>query len=452
MTPLAFSRGIEEMKRFFTATAMAVAALALQGAIKSARVDFTSVPEGAQVYVDGVLRGLTPLIVYDLASGEHHAKFALKDYEQYDDIWRLEPNIPYMVRHANLVSQKGLLLLTSEPEGCEITLDGLSLGRTPRLITSLDVKNERGAYRFLLQKTGYQSKMVEVRFNGRTPLVRHESLVLDSGTLRIVSVPEGATVELNGIRRGVTPLEVKDIPKGRTSVTLTKAGFKPLTREISLKAGDSTELSVELEGEKGSLMLTSVPEGARFYIDGEAQGKGPLTLGAIKSGRYKVKAEMEGYGSLEKEIFIPLGGRVSEEFRLENVRGRIELKTSPAGAQVFLDGHAVGVSKASSPDAEFSDLMIIGNVDAGEHTITVKKNGFAEQIRRPVVENSRTSPLNIRLKRVFKPNIEIVTNTGVYRGVFVESNPQAITLEVSLGITRSFPREDVRETKFLTDE
>ena len=139
-------------------------------------------------------------------------------------------------KNAVLSPEKGLLLVTTEPAGCDVSLDGLSFGKTPRLITSLDAKD---AHRLLLQKPGYQPRQIEVKFNGRLPLVKHESLIVDSGTIEVTSDPAGAEVTVNGISRGVTPLKVTGVPKGRAVVKFRLEGF-----------ADETPLSTENQPDK----------------------------------------------------------------------------------------------------------------------------------------------------------------------------------------------------------
>ncbi|MGN0855291.1 MAG: PEGA domain-containing protein [Kiritimatiellia bacterium] len=428
--------------------AIIVALVALAGGTaeetRSARVDFTSRPEGADVVIDGILRGRTPLTLYDLMPGEHHVRYAMGDYEERDLFIRVEPG--YAIHNAELEAVRGLLLVTSEPTGCDVSLDGLSLGETPRLITTLESKS---AYRLLLQKPGYQPRTVEVRFNGRTPLFRHEKLILDSGILEISSEPAGAEVSVNGIARGRTPVIVRDIPKGRATVQLTRRGYAEVVRELSLNAGDRQTLFLKLEGNPGTLRLTSVPENARFYLNGVTQGKGPVTLGNLAPGAYTVRAELDGYGTVERTVNIGIGQTVDEEFRLENILGRLEIRTKPVGAQVFVDGRACGVTRAADATSDVSEVLMVPNLKAGEHTVVIKKHGYAEVVRRPTLEASRATPLDIRLKRVFTPDIEIETSTGVYRGVLVENGISALVIEVSMGVNRTFPRADIRNITLL---
>jgi len=432
------------MNRLLAAALAAVCLLAGAAEQRPSRVDFTSQPEGANVFIDGALRGVTPLTLFDLATGDHHVRFELADYEQKDEFMTLSEGA-YALHHADMTPVKGLLLVTSEPSGCAISLDGLSLGETPRLITSLDA---RGTYKLLLEKTGYQSRTIEVKFSGRTPLVKRESLILDSGVLEVSSRPSGAAVMVNGLERGKTPLKLNDIPKGRVAITLRLDGYKDVSRELTLNAGDSQRLDVALEGIPGSLYLTSVPDGARFYIDGSAQGRGPIELANVAPGKYRVRAQIDGYGEVERTVVVGQGQSVREEFRLESVLGRLEVRTQPAGAQVYVDGRLCGTTRSDSQSA-VSDVLTVEGLSEGEHTLILKRPGYGEVVKRPRVESRKATAVDVKLKRVFTPNIRIETLTGTYTGVLVNSGVENIVIEVSMGVTRSFPRVDVRKVELL---
>ena len=129
--------------------------------------------------------------------------------------------------------------------------------------------------------------------------------------------------------------------------------------------------------------------------------------------------------------------------------GRIEVRTIPAGAQVLLDGSVVGTTKSKDSDAEASDVFAIENVREGEHTILVRCDGYADVTKHPIVENQKTQSLNIRLKRVFTPDVEIVTDSGTYRGVLISKTPTGVEVEVSLGINRTFQHSEIRKLNFL---
>ena len=412
------------------------------------RVNITSQPEGATVIIDGKDRGTTPVTLFDLAPGRHHLKYRLAGYVERDRFFNTQDaQGNYLEKNEVLEEEKGILLLKTEPDGCDIQIDGVSVGRTPRLITHLPVK---GTYSVRLRKAGYQDQTISVKFEGRKPLVREEKLVLASGTIDISSEPAGAEVTVNGIVKGVTPLRVTEVPRGRATVKFRLDGFAEEVRELAINAGDVQTLPIVLKGLPGTLHLVSVPEGARFYVNNEARGKGPLAIPGLKPGEYSVRAELEGYGAMTKTITLANGQSVREEFRLSNVMGRLEVRTSPVGAQVLLDGKSYGVTKSKDPEAEFSDILAIENVMEGEHTLVMKMDGYADKTRHPKIRSESTAKFhNQRLRRIFTPDVEIVTARGSYQGVLINRTGDRVEIETKPGISQSFSRDEIRDIKFL---
>ncbi len=414
----------------------------------STRVDFRSSPKGAKVVVDGAVRGQTPLRLFDIAPGDHHATLLLANHEPAELFFTLTEGA-YSSQYAELVPLKGLLLIQSEPTGCDISLEGLSLGTTPRLITTLDAGEK---YRLLLQKPGFQPRTVEVKFDGRTPLVKKETLILDSGSLQLTSDPDGASVTVNGILRGKTPLVVRRIPKGRATVTLSLEGYADETREFSLNAGESQNVFIRMQGLPGTLKLSAVPETARIYVDDVQQGKGSCILTGLKPGTYTVRAELEGYGTIEKPIVVGNGQTAAEELRLSNIMGSLEVRTVPSGVKVYLDGRYCGLSRSTDPSATLSDLLTIPNVKEGDHTLLAKAEGYAEYSRIIKTEALKAMPIKILMRRIFIPDIEIETDSGTYRGILLEQDDHTLQIEVALGVTRSFPKATVRKVTMIAPE
>lgn len=440
------------MRRVFSVVAAMLALVAFaqqQDEGHKTRVDFSSQPSGAAVIVDGVNRGVTPTTLFGLPPGRHLVKYSLAGYSETCDYITVNYGFPVAYSEV-LYPEKGLLLVKSSPDGCEISIDGISLGLTPRLITNLNAKD---AHRMTLSKAGYKPAMFDVKFDGRKPLVRNETLIRDSGLIHVFSEPAGAEVTLNGIVRGKTPVTVEDVPKGQATIKLSLEGFKDeIISDIVVNPGDEQTISRALAVMPGTLFLSSVPEGARFYVNGEYRGVGPLSIPGLTPGDYEVRAEKQGYAPVTRAVTVQNGATPREEFRLENVMGRLDVRTSPAGAQVYLDGTLVGTTSSNDEKAEFSDVFPIEDILEGEHTLVVRKKGYAEQTRHPKIRSRKTSSARVRLRRVFVPDVEIVTTTGRHRGILVEETPDLVIIEVTLGVQSGFPQADVLSIRRLEDD
>src|SRR5574344_1763872 len=248
------------MKNLILSAACLIFAAALCGAAEAPlRLDVTSQPAGAKVRIDCADRGVTPLTLLDLAPGRHLVDVSAPSFRPADEVVVLRGG-DVVQKNFALRAEKGLLLVRTDPAGAEVSCNGLSLGSTPLLVTTLD---SGASYQLTLAMNGYQPKTVDVRLEGRTPVVRDEKLALDSGVVEVSSQPAGAEVLVNGASRGVTPVTVERVPKGVATFTLKLDGYETETREPTLVAGDRQTVSVALKGRPTKLTVVSIPDGAR---------------------------------------------------------------------------------------------------------------------------------------------------------------------------------------------
>ena len=411
-------------RRLFLALCAACAALVASGAKETpSRLDVAVRPEGAQVSVDGQVRGAAPCSVFDLAAGD------------------------YVQKSFTLAEEKGLILVKTEPAGADVRCEGVSLGTTPLLVTTLASGR---THALELALTGYQTKRIDVKTEGRRPLVRTETLALDSGVVACTTEPAGATVFVNGVERGVTPVKLAHVPKGVATVVFRLAGYRDETRELRLAPGDTPTLAVRLKGLPAKLTVVSTPERAKVFVDDAYQGKTPTTVSALSAGVHAVRIELAGHAPVTREVRLENGAAKTEEFRLESVLGRLEIATTPPGAKISVDGKAVGTTRSLGGDATRSQILALEGLAAGEHAVHVRLDGYQDASRRVVVKAKETGRLFVRLVRVFQADTEVETIRGVHRGVLVEKDFLGnITLEVSPGVQQTFRKEEIRKVTSL---
>ena len=67
-----------------------------------------------------------------------------------------------------------------------------------------------------------------------------------SGSMEITSSPTGATVMVNDIQRGTTPLTLPDLPAGPYRVTFSREGYSVFTTPVNVEAGRISEVAATL--------------------------------------------------------------------------------------------------------------------------------------------------------------------------------------------------------------
>ncbi|MBR4172710.1 MAG: PEGA domain-containing protein [Kiritimatiellae bacterium] len=401
-------------------------------------------PEGAAISVDHKARGFTPMTVGGLTEGEHLVRLSKEGFQDHFETVSLTAGRSGEVS-CQMEPVRGLLLVTSEPAGADVTAGGLSLGKTPLFVTTLP----SGKNRLKVSSTGYISKEITVTLEGRSPAKEHVVLSSDSGTLSIDSDPTGAEVTVNGLPRGTTPCRVSRI-SGISVLELRAEGYKPVKREISLSPGEVRDVRIPLEPMPGTLRIVSIPEGARVYVNDEFMGESPYTLADAKPGTYRVRLDLKGCDSNARDITIEKGATLTEEFRMVKNTGHLEIFTSPSGAMVMLNGKKRGITMTRKSDiSQMSDPLRLNDLVEGEYELEVVKKGYAKISRKITVTREKTLPLQLKLERLFIPDYEVITIRRTYRGMLSDRTEEGIRIETSPGILETIPMKDVKKHGYL---
>ncbi|MBO4287758.1 MAG: PEGA domain-containing protein [Kiritimatiellae bacterium] len=429
------------------ALAVVFAQLSLCAAQEEPRttLQVTSHPEGAAVFVDAVNRGVTPLSVTGLPAGQHLVQTEKDGFEPAFETVTLAESETKVVPF-NLRPQNGILLLISDPAGCDVRENGISLGQTPLLTTAL----ASGEHRLSVSAAGYLPKEIRVTLNGRIPLRQTVQLQSDSGTLDVTSQPSGAEVRVNGIARGKTPCRVTRIPGGKATVELVAEGFQRYSHDISLSPGEVQALNASLSPLPGTLQIVSIPDGGRVYLEDEYKGTTPCSFSNLKPGTYHIRVDRAGCDSVARDVTLANGASLTEEFRLVTNTGRIEVFTVPAGATILLNGKKWGLTISKKNDlTTISDAFMLSDVKEGEYELEIVKKGYAQQRRKVTVTRDKTVTVQVPLKRLFIPDYEVTTSRSHYKGVLEFVSDEGIRIEISPGISQTIPMTEIKKHGYL---
>jgi formylglycine-generating enzyme required for sulfatase activity len=158
--------------------------------------------------------------------------------------------------------------------------------------------------------------------------------------LRVSSDPVGATVLVDGVFRGETPLELPARPGTKLEIRLTKTGFESVEREVSLRSGQTSDLAVKLEPRLGEIVIRAEPPDALLFIDGDAYGEANRTVNLV-AVPHRIEVRKEGYESFAVTVTPRPGFSQSIEATLKTAEQleaerRPPLISSPLGHQMVL--------------------------------------------------------------------------------------------------------------------
>ena len=125
--------------------------------------------------------------------------------------------------------------------------------------------------------------------------------------MNLQSVPDGASLMVDGEYRGKTPLMISDLSPGTYMVNFSRFGFRELSTRVKVVPGKISEVTVTLEPETGTLTVNSTPSGARVLLDGTDAGFSPVVLANISAGNHTVRLEKDGYIPATRVVIITAG-------------------------------------------------------------------------------------------------------------------------------------------------
>jgi hypothetical protein len=190
-----------------------------------------------------------------------------------------------------------------------------------------------------------------------------------SGRLLVRSEPAGATVLVDGRRRGNAPLSLDGITAGSHRVEIQGDGGS-IEQIVTVEANSTISLVVPLNA-KGWLDVRA-PMDLQIFENGVLIGTsadGPLSLGA---GRYRLQLQNEPAG-YRGEAEVTVSGNEVTRLRPVLPDGVLHANAQP-WAQVLVDGKAVG-------ETPLGNLQI----PIGPHEVRFRHPTLGERVRQVVV-------------------------------------------------------------------
>ena len=291
---------------------------------------------GAEVLLDGVSRGETPLNLRGLSPGEYVVEIRAERYFPYRTQVILEGLDREQHLNAELKPAWAEISFASEPTDAQVFSGEEMLGATP-----LTAQLPEGRHDIRIRAAGYkvwQDSIAVVA--GEPQAVTGIRLEPADATLFLASSPARANATVNGNFLGLTPLEVPLTPGEGTQIRLFKQGYKPAARSVTAQSGEQKRLSVTLEPELVPVVVRVEPGDAKIFVDGAPVGVGNRTL-QLSTSKHQIEVRKQGYVDYKTDLTPHVGVDHELIVRLKTVKqAKLEaLKpviTAPAGQTLKL--------------------------------------------------------------------------------------------------------------------
>jgi len=216
------------------------------------------------------------------------------------------------------------------------------------------------------------------------------------GAIHVVTDVIGATAMLHDPSGSVvsqcqTPCSFNNLIPDRYSLEVKKDGYQPVQTALQVKQGKVADQKLSMESIAKGLLIASDPPGADVFINGAKQsGQTPVLL-PLAAGQYNLVLRLPGHDPYVGSVQVKDNVQTQLNTKLvERSTSRVafaDVKSSPAGAEIFVDGNSTG---------RFTPARV--ELPTGIHNVILRLNGFQPAKRTVQTTEGGTVPIEETLR------------------------------------------------------
>ncbi len=252
----------------------------------------TTKPVPARVLIDDVDTGYSNAAALRVSAGTHRLRLEADRFLPREQTLEIEGMEIEQGLALDLEPGWGSYQVQTQPAGASILLDETQLGVTPAEVELL-----AGRRTLRLQLAGFADAALSVEASaGERRELPAMTLHRADALLRISSRPSGASVTVDGVFRGSTPLELALDSSTAHELIAFKAGYERASRKLVPGAGAEQQLALELRPITGEVHIEVKPADAQIFSGERLLGKGSQTL-QLPSSAQELNIRHIGYAS-----------------------------------------------------------------------------------------------------------------------------------------------------------
>jgi formylglycine-generating enzyme required for sulfatase activity len=286
------------------------------------------------------------------------------------------------------------------PVDASLTIDGKSAG------TSQTQNLALGKHTIKLVKESYQTIEKTITVDDKNVFFEFKMVKQPDAGLQIETIPEGATVYLDNIKLGESPVAAFYKP-GIYPIRITKEGYVSIENQNLEVTLPQTRKSYTLEENVGYLTVNTNP-GATVYFN-EEKIANPKNV-KLAPQLVKVKVTMPKAETLEQQVVLKRNDKLVLEMFPDVQTGSLQIAVTPFDAKIELTGDAGEKYTAEG-------MKIFEEIPVGVYTIKVSATGYTTATETASVKQAETYKKTINLVKPATASTTSVNTTTSADGI-----------------------------------
>jgi len=277
--------------------------------------------------------------------------------------------------------EAGFLIIESTPIAADVTINGKPYGQTV-------VQEELPAGNYVVVGTRgelYHPVREEVTLRADQTLQVLLPLRPAFGTLEVNSQPAGGRVFLQDKAVGRTPLRLEQKRSGSYRLRVELPDHHPFESTVLVEDEKVAKVDARLSSSVGGLAITSTPENAEIWINGEREGNTPYESLRLPPGNYKVRVAAPLYLPEETALVVQEGELTRHKAQLVANFGSLMVQSEPAGAAISLDGEPTRQATPYQFDRQKAGFVLVELTLPGHGT-------WRERVEVAATETTKVNP------------------------------------------------------------
>ena len=346
---------------------------------------------GAEVYIDDIFKGKISdhytLTISDVYPGKHVIKVKESKLENVQEVEVNSLNIHFRINLNHDQALPQYLLMEVEPKNSTVVIDGKNY--VPNEYGEISTMMNNGSYSYSVSAKDYHEEKGEFIVSGKKVELKVK-LRPAFGWLKVPSTGklQGASVYIDGNLVGKTPITSNKLSSGEHTVSIVRSLYKSHVAKVVIEDNKTLDYAPELVPNFANVTLTSGSDSDKFqiFVNDKMKGYSPWS-GDLEAGPYIFEARKAGYrsSSITKTIEATPSKQSYEITAPTPIYGLLDVNTTPANAEVSVDGVVVGKTP-------LTHKVVVGN-----HIVSISKEGFEIVKQSITIEENKPKKLNLSL-------------------------------------------------------
>ncbi len=257
-----------------------------------------------------------------------------------------------------------------------------------------------------------------------------------TGRLSITTEPAGAKVFLQGEEKGVTPLELSDLPVGKYALKLQMDGFKDVDKEVEVTAENSAaSLPVTLEKTAplvGTLVVESDPPNAFIVIGNRVLGVTPKKLPNTKAGKYNITLKKDGYQDFTGTVRVVQDKSITFTGQLVEIQKPTPVVEQPVVKKSeVVPGTLVTLGPDVTPPKSIKKTY-------GKYPPSARERHVQGTVQMSILVSETGKVLDVKLVKSAHPILDEVSLAAVRDWIFEPATKEGVPVRVWIPVSMTY--------------